>query len=372
MNYQIAVLEGDGVGPEIMLEAVLLLKTIAKEYGHTFFFHHGKVGGAAVDQDGEPLPEKTVQMCKVSDAVLLGAVGGPKWDQEPPERRPETGLLQLRKALGLFANIRPVKAYPTLVDISPLKAEKVKDVDFVIVRELTGGIYFGSPRHRVQKEEGLEVIDTLVYTEFEITRILREAFELAKQRRKKLTSVDKANVLESSRVWRECANRLSLEYPEVELEHMLVDNAAMQLIKDPARFDVIVTENMFGDILSDEASVITGSIGMLPSASLGNGPGLYEPIHGSAPDIAGRNIANPLAIFSSVALMLRYTLGLQKEALDLENAIQSVLQEGYRTRDIAKINETSLTTSQMGEAVRTALQTNQIDNELTYFYENCR
>lgn len=249
MNYEITVLEGDGVGPEIMLEAVLLLKTIAKVYGHSFHFHHGKIGGAAVDQEGNPLPESTIQMCKESDAVLLGAVGGPKWDQEPAQRRPETGLLKLRQELGLFANIRPVKVYPSLIETSPLKAEKIRDVDFVIVRELTGGLYFGTPRQRYQGVSGLEVVDTLVYKEYEIERILRESFELARQRKGKLTSVDKANVLESSRVWREVANRLALQYPDVELQHMLVDNAAMQLIKNPAQFDVIVTENMFGDIL---------------------------------------------------------------------------------------------------------------------------
>jgi 3-isopropylmalate dehydrogenase len=371
MNFQIAILEGDGVGPEIVREAVLLLETIGEQYGHSFFFHYGKVGGSAVDEEGTPLPDKTVQLCKISDAVLLGAVGGPKWDHEPSERRPEAGLLKIRKELGLFANIRPVKVVPTLADTSPLKLDVIKDVDFVIVRELTGGLYFG-PRERKQGEKGLEVVDTLVYKEYEIERILREAFELANLRRKKLTSVDKANVLESSRVWRECANRLSVDYPEVELEHMLVDNAAMQLIKNPSQFDVIVTENMFGDILSDEASVITGSIGLLPSASLGHGPGLYEPIHGSAPDIAGQNVANPLATFSSVALMLRYSLGLHQEAEDVDNAIEDVLRNGYRTKDIAKSSEQALSTSQMGEAVRTAVATKKIDDELVEFYSKSR
>ncbi|MBM7662112.1 3-isopropylmalate dehydrogenase [Bacillus mesophilus] len=360
MNFQIAILEGDGVGPEIVKEAVLLLNHIGEQYGHSFEFQYGKIGGLAVDEEGTPLPERTVELCKKSDAVLLGAVGGPKWDNETAERRPEAGLLQIRKELQLFANIRPVKVFETLADTSPLKEEVIKDVDFVIVRELTGGIYFGTPRERRMTENGLEVIDTLVYKESEIERILREAFELANQRNKKLTSVDKANVLESSRVWRECANTLSKHYPEVELQHMLVDNAAMQLIKNPSQFDVIVTENMFGDILSDEASVITGSIGLLPSASLGVGPSLYEPIHGSAPDIAGQNSANPLATLSSVALMLRYSLGLHQEAQDIEEAIEAVLHYGYRTKDLAGPSEKFLTTTEMGEKVRTTLTSKKV------------
>jgi 3-isopropylmalate dehydrogenase len=360
MNYQIAILEGDGVGPEIVKEAVLLLKHLGEQYGHSFKFHYGKIGGTAVDDEGTPLPEQTIELCKNSDAVLLGAVGGPKWDNETAERRPETGLLKIRKELELFANIRPVKVFAPLAETSPLKEEVIKDVDFVIVRELTGGIYFGTPRERRMTENGLEVIDTLVYKELEIERILREAFELAKQRNKKLTSVDKANVLESSRVWRECANRLAVQYPDVELQHMLVDNAAMQLIKNPSQFDVIVTENMFGDILSDEASVITGSIGLLPSASLGVGPSLYEPIHGSAPDIAGQNIANPLATLSSVALMLRYSLGLHQEAKDVEAAIEEVLHNGFRTKDLAKPSESFLTTTEMGEKVRETLASKKV------------
>ncbi|WP_456275094.1 3-isopropylmalate dehydrogenase [Bacillus sp. AK128] len=360
MNFKIAVLEGDGVGPEIVKEAVLLLQTIGEQYGHSFEFQYGKIGGSAVDEEGTPLPDQTIELCKNSDAVLLGAVGGPKWDNESSERRPEAGLLKIRKELELFANIRPVKVFSPLIDTSPLKEEIIKDADFVIVRELTGGIYFGSPRERRMTESGLEVIDTLVYKESEIERILREAFELANQRNKKLTSVDKANVLESSRVWRECANRLSEIYPEVELNHMLVDNAAMQLIKNPGQFDVIVTENMFGDILSDEASVITGSIGLLPSASLGVGPSLYEPIHGSAPDIAGKNIANPLATLSSVALMLRYSLGLHQEAQDVEDSIDEVLQNGYRTKDLAKSSEAFLTTSEMGDKVRVTLTSKKV------------
>ncbi|WP_246943257.1 3-isopropylmalate dehydrogenase [Bacillus pinisoli] len=355
MNFQIAILEGDGVGPEIVKEAVLLLQQIGEQYGHSFEFNYGKIGGIALDEVGNPLPEETIDLCKNSDAVLLGAVGGPKWDQEPPNRRPETGLLKIRKELELFANIRPVKVYEPLIETSPLKEDVIKGADFVIVRELTGGIYFGTPRERKVTDNGLEVIDTLVYKESEIERILIEAFELANQRNKKLTSVDKANVLESSRVWREVANRISVQYPEVELQHMLVDNAAMQLIKNPTQFDVIVTENMFGDILSDEASVITGSIGLLPSASLGVGPSLYEPIHGSAPDIAGQNVANPLATLSSVALMLRYSLGLHKEAQDIEEAIDEVLQKGFKTKDIAKQTEPSLTTTEMGEKVRNTL-----------------
>lgn len=355
MNFQIAILEGDGVGPEIINEAVLLLQQIGEQYGHSFDFKYGKIGGSAVDELGTPLPENTIEVCKNSDAVLLGAVGGPKWDHETPDRRPETGLLKIRKELQLFANIRPVKVFPPLIETSPLKEDVIQGSDFVIVRELTGGIYFGTPRERRVTEQGLEVIDTLVYKESEIERILREAFELANQRNKKLTSVDKANVLESSRVWRECAIRLSAQYPEVELQHMLVDNAAMQLIKNPSQFDVIVTENMFGDILSDEASVITGSIGLLPSASLGVGPSLYEPIHGSAPDIAGLNIANPLATLSSVALMLRYSLGLHQEAQDIEDSIDEVLQLGFRTKDLTKPTENYLSTTEIGEKVRQTL-----------------
>lgn len=350
---KIAVLPGDGIGPEITKEAVLLLEKVGQEFGHDFQFEYGKIGGIAIDEEDTPLPEATIDLCKRSDAVLLGAVGGPKWDQGPKAKRPETGLLGIRKALGLFANLRPITVFPSLANASTLKPEVLEGVDCLILRELTGGLYFGQPQERRQGADGLEVVDTLQYSEKEIERIIRKGFESAMLRGKKLMSVDKANVLESSRLWRETAERLSAEYPEVELSHMLVDNAAMQLVRNPAQFDVMVTENMFGDILSDEASMITGSLGMLPSASLAaQGPGLYEPIHGSAPDIAGQGIANPLATLSSVAMMLKYSLDMPQEAECVDQAIHTVLEKGYRTADIAGQNEQFLGTTQMGEKVR--------------------
>ncbi|MBM7622107.1 3-isopropylmalate dehydrogenase [Bacillus tianshenii] len=352
-NYKIAVLPGDGIGPDVVKEAVQLLEEIGNQYNHQFEFVYGKIGGVAVDEAGTPLPEKTVEICKESDAVLLGAVGGPKWDNESPELKPETGLLGIRKALQLYANLRPVTLFSSLIHSSPLKREVVLDTDILIVRELTGGIYFGSPRERRVGEKGVEVIDTLFYTEAEMERIIRKGFELAQTRKRKLTSVDKANVLESSRLWREVANRVSCDYPDVALTHMLVDNAAMQLIRNPRQFDVIVTENMFGDILSDEASMLTGSLGMLPSASLGvEGPGLYEPIHGSAPDIAGKDVANPLATILSAALLLRHSLGLSEEAYAVEKAVEQALEQGFRTHDIGGEWERVLSTTQMGEVVR--------------------
>ncbi|NLP53095.1 3-isopropylmalate dehydrogenase [Bacillus sp. RO1] len=356
-QFTISVLPGDGIGPEVTREAVLVLEQVANNFQHTFTFNYGKIGGVAVDETGTPLPQETVEICKNSHAVLLGAVGGPKWDQETPERRPEAGLLGIRKQLKLYANLRPVSLFESLIHASPLKREVVLDTDILIVRELTGGIYFGSPRERRQGKDGLEVIDTLHYTEKEIDRIIRKGFEVAQGRKKKLTSVDKANVLESSRLWRETANRIAKEYPDVQLDHMLVDNAAMQLVRNPRHFDVIVTENMFGDILSDEASMLTGSLGMLPSASLGvEGPGLYEPIHGTAPDIAGKNIANPLATILSAAMLLRHSLGLEEEAASVEKAVDLALEEGYRTHDIGTEWERVLGTVQMGEAVRSYLR----------------
>ena|GEM_PF-317 len=357
MKAQIAVLPGDGIGPEIIEEATLLLEEVAKTFNHSFEFRYGLIGGIAVDRVGIPLPEETIRICQESAGVLLGAVGGPKWDFEVPERKPETGLLRIRKELGLYANLRPITFFPNLVNSSPLKPEVIENTDILIVRELTGGLYFGKPRGRRETANGLEVIDTLVYSEEEIERIIRRGFELARGRRKKLTSVDKANVLESSRLWREIAERVAKDFPDVELNHLLVDNAAMQLIVNPRQFDVIVTENMFGDILSDEASVITGSLGMLPSASIGgSGPGLYEPIHGSAPDIAGKNIANPLATLQSVALLLRHSLRLEKEAKAVEQAVEQALALGYRTRDIAGKNTEYLTTEEMGRVVRDLLK----------------
>ncbi|WP_374723867.1 3-isopropylmalate dehydrogenase [Calidifontibacillus erzurumensis] len=352
MQKKIAVLPGDGIGKEIVAGTVQVMQTIAEQFNHQFEFEYGRIGGEAIDVDGNPLPEETVSLCKNSDAILLGAVGGPKWDNNPPALRPEAGLLAIRKKMGLFANLRPVQAIPSLADASTLKKEVIDGVDLMIVRELTGGIYFGTPRER-RIENGKElVVDTLSYTNEEIERIIRKAFDLAMIRRKKVTSVDKANVLESSRVWREIANNVAKDYPEVELEHMLVDNAAMQLIRNPKQFDVIVTENMFGDILSDEASMLTGSLGMLASASLSaDGPGLYEPVHGSAPDIAGQNKANPLATILSAAMMLKYSFNLIEEGNTIEEAVNQVLEQGYRTADIADGAKYVLTTTEMVEQV---------------------
>lgn len=352
MERKIAVLPGDGIGKEIVSGAIEVLKTIADQFNHQFLFEFTRIGGEAIDIDGTPLPQETIELCKNSDAILLGAVGGPKWDQNSPELRPEKGLLEIRKELGLFANLRPVQAFQSLSEASTLKSEIIENVDLMIVRELTGGIYFGTPRER-RIENGKKIaVDTLSYTNEEIERIIRKAFELAKVRYQKVTSVDKANVLETSRVWREIADEVAKDYPEVELEHMLVDNAAMQLIRNPKQFDVIVTENMFGDILSDEASMLTGSLGMLPSASLSaNGPGLYEPAHGSAPDIAGQNKANPLATILSTAMMLKYSFNLLEEGNTIEEAVNQVLEKGHRTADISDGNMPALSTDQMVEQV---------------------
>lgn len=337
MTQTITVLPGDGIGPEVTAGAVKVLKTIFHLYNHDVRFVEKLIGGAAIDAEGTPLPESTISQCSASDAILLGAVGGPKWDRQSMKVRPEQGLLGIRKALGLFANLRPVSAYKPLLDASPLKREKVENVDFVIVRELTGGLYFGKPSERRGPNQE-EVVDTLAYSEKEIERVVEKAFQLAEKRRRKLTSVDKANVLESSRMWREAVDRLAERHPQVEVNHLLVDSTAMQLIVNPGQFDVIVTENMFGDILSDEASVITGSLGMLPSASLrADLLGLYEPVHGSAPDIAGQGKANPLAAILSAALLLRYSLEMDEEAALIERAVDQVLNKGYHTADL-KVN----------------------------------
>lgn len=354
--YRIAILQGDGIGKEVTKGAVNILQTIGDRFGHTFHFSYGLIGGEAIDREGTPLPEQTLHLCKQSDAVLLGAVGGPKWDNNPPHLRPEKGLLQIRKEMNLFANIRPVTFYASLAASSPLKPHVIEGADFVIVRELTGGLYFGKPSER-RIEEGEEaVVDTLFYKRAEIERIITFAFTLAQKRKKKVTSVDKANVLESSRMWREVAEQVAKRFPDVQLEHMLVDNAAMQLIRSPKQFDVIVTENMFGDILSDEASMLTGSLGMLPSASLSvDGPALYEPIHGSAPDIAGQNKANPLATILSAAMMLRLSFGLTEEADIVERAVKQVLDAGYRTADIAQHGNCVLSTTEMVEKVKDAI-----------------
>ena len=335
MEYKIALVKGDGIGPEIVDSAVQVLEKIGQRFGHRFRFPETLAGGCAYDKLGVPLPEETVQTCLDSDSVLLGAVGGPKWDSLPAALRPEKALLGLRHALGLYTNLRPAKIYEALRDACTLRPDiAARGFDLVIVRELTGGIYFGE-RGRREGKFGPEAYDTEAYSVMEVERIARVAFETARKRRRNVVSIDKANVLETSRLWRETVHRVAADYPDVELSDMLVDNAAMQLVRDPARFDVVVTSNMFGDILSDEASQITGSIGLLPSASLGEGTrGMYEPIHGSAPDIAGQNKANPLATILSAAMLLRYSLSLTAEADCVERAVDAVLNDGWRTADI--------------------------------------
>ena len=336
MTYRITLVPGDGIGPEIVDGAVRVLNAVGQRYGHRFQYDTALAGGCAIDRFGEPLPAESLQKCLNSDSVLLGAVGGPKWDTLPGHLRPERALLGIRKELGLFANLRPAKLMRELAAASPLRADiAARGVDLMIVRELTGGMYFG-PRGRGQGELGENAFDTEIYSRGEIERIARVGFETARKRRRKLTSVDKANVLESSRLWRETLHALAAEYPDVEYADMLVDNCAMQLIRDPAQFDVIVTSNLFGDILSDEASQLTGSIGLLASASLGAGTrGVYEPIHGSAPDIAGQGVANPIATILSAAMMLNLSFGLAEEARAVETAVETVLKAGARTKDIA-------------------------------------
>ena len=333
MNYSIALLRGDGIGPEIVDSACRVLDKVGELYGHTFQYTPYLMGGCAIDEYGVPLPQETIDGCLASDSVLLGAVGGPKWDTLPGHLRPEKGLLGIRAALGLYTNIRPAKLYASLSAESPLRADiSAKGIDLVMFRELIGGIYFGE---RGRSEDGLTAYDTEKYSTYEIERIAHAAFKAARLRRKKVTSIDKANVLESSRLWRETVHKVAAEYPDVVCEDMLVDNAAMQLVKNPAQFDVIVTSNIFGDILSDEASQITGSIGLLPSASIGDSTrGLYEPIHGSAPDIAGTGKANPIATILSAAMMLRYAFALETEACAIEKAVDDVLAAGHRTGDI--------------------------------------
>jgi 3-isopropylmalate dehydrogenase len=355
------LLGGDGIGPEVTAESVKVLDAIGRRFNHKFEWVHGIVGGRSIDKHGSALTDDVLNLVLGSDAVLFGAVGGPKWDDPRAKVRPEDGILKLRKSLGLFANLRPVKVYPQLAGSSPLKEEKLKGVDFIIIRELTGGLYFGKPKKRWENLRGRRAVDTLSYTEKEIERVVRVGFELARMRRNKLHSLDKMNVMESSRLWREVATEVSHEYPDVELVHMLADNAAMQIVTNPSIFDVIVTENTFGDILSDEAAVIGGSMGMLPSASLssvpklngrrrrGGKPALYEPIHGSAPDIAGRGIANPIASILSSAMMLRWSFGLHKEADLIEKSVEGFLADGYRTADIAKSGQRPLNTVQVGD-----------------------
>lgn len=353
MEFNIAVMPGDGIGPEIVDQAKIVLDKIGSKYGHVFNYEEVLMGGVAYDKTGVPLPQETIDICKKSDSVLLGAVGGYEWDNLPGELRPEAGLLGIRKELGLFANLRPALLYKALKDASPLKPEIIGDsLDICIVRELTGGIYFGD-RGRLTNEAGEEAAyDTEKYSVSEVERIARVAFEIARKRNKLVTSIDKMNVLESSRLWREVVVRVAADYPDVELKHLLVDNAAMQLVVNPKQFDVIVTSNMFGDILSDEASMLTGSIGMLPSASLSDGKlGLYEPSHGSAPDIAGQDKANPLATILSAAMMLRYSFDLEEEASAIEAAVEKVLDEGYRTGDIASEGTNVVGCAKMGELV---------------------
>ena len=348
MDFNIVLLPGDGIGPEVVGQAVRVLTAVVQAAGANLHFNEQLIGGCSIDKFGTALTDETLAACQAADAVLLGAVGGPKWDDPQAKVRPEQGLLGLRKGMGVFANLRPVRVHPDLVSASPLKPGRLAGVDLIVVRELTGGLYFGQPKGR-EIVDGIEhAVDTLVYNEVEIRRVVRMAFQLAEQRRKKVTSVDKANVLESSRLWRKVTAEVAAEFPDVELENMLVDTAAMRLVASPANMDVLVTENMFGDILTDEASVLTGSMGMLPSASLGaTDAGLYEPIHGSAPDIAGKGIANPLGTILSTALLLRYSLKLPKAAARIEQAVDQAISDGLRTVDLGG----KLTSQQMTDEV---------------------
>lgn len=356
-NYKIVVLPGDGIGQEVTAEAVKVLRAVGQGVGVGFEFEEALCGGAAIDAHGTPIPGATLDLCRTAAAILFGAVGGPKWDDLPPEQRPERGLLALRKELDLFANLRPAKLFPMLVDASPLKRSVVEGTDLLVIRELTGGLYFGEPRGIEKIQGGMRGINSMIYTTPEIERVARLAFEVARKRRRKLTSVDKANVLAVSRLWRQVVTEVSRDYPDVTLEHMLVDNCAMQLILNPLQFDTLVTENTFGDILSDEAAVLAGSMGMLPSASLGGKTALYEPVHGTAPDIAGRDLANPIAAILSAAMLLRYSLDLPAEAERVETAVLRVLEKGYRTKDIHSQGTTPVGCRRMGELIVRELET---------------
>jgi 3-isopropylmalate dehydrogenase len=351
-THNIAVLPGDGIGQEVTPEAIRVLTAVGRAAGLTFNFEQALVGGAAIDATGEPLPPATLALCERSHAILFGAVGGPRWDDAPHEKRPERGLLGLRKELDLFANLRPARCFPMLVDASPLKRSIVEGTDLMVIRELTGGLYFGEPRG-VERfaDGGARAVNTMAYTSREIERVARVGFEVARKRSRRLASVDKANVLVVSQLWREVVTRVAKEFPDVTLEHVLVDNCAMALVHRPTQFDTIVTENTFGDILSDEAAILAGSMGMLPSASLGGRVGLYEPVHGTAPDIAGQGIANPIAAILSAALLLRYSLNLAVEADKVEAAVLRVLEKGYRTADIRQEGTTAVGTRQMGDLV---------------------
>ncbi len=355
--YPLLLAPGDGIGPEVLEEALKALAAVERRFGHEFQYENATVGGAAIDRYGVALRDETLDAAERARAVLFGAVGGPKWDDPGASVRPEQAILGLRKGLGLFANLRPVRVNPLMIDDGAVKPEVLRGTDLVVVRELTGGVYYGKPRKRWSNTRGRQAVDTVRYSEREIERILRTGFDLARGRRRKLTSVDKANVLDTSRLWREVATEVARDYPDVELEHLLVDSCAMHLIRQPAAFDVIVTENMFGDILTDEASVLAGSMGMLPSASLGRrrrdgtGAGMYEPIHGTAPDIAGQRKANPIAMILSAALMLRHSLALEEEAAAIEAAVDAVLAEGYRTADIETEDAITVDTARMGTLV---------------------
>ncbi len=348
-KFKIAVLPGDGIGPEIMEQGLKVLKAVGEKFGHSFETTNALFGGIAVDKRGDPLPKETIEVCKQSDAILAGAVGGSKWDNLAQDIRPEAGLLRLRKEFGLYANLRPVKLYPALIDNSSLKKEVIEGMNILIVRELTGGIYFGQPKGIM--ESGTKGVNTMVYTVAEIERVAKTAFEIAMKRNKRLCSVDKANVLEVSRLWRDTVEKVAKQYPAVQLSHMYVDNAAMQLVRNPRQFDVILTCNMFGDILSDEASMLSGSLGMLPSAALGGKIGFFEPVHGSAPDIAGQDKANPCAMVCSVGMMLQYAFDLPQEHKAVDNAVSAALAKGYRCADIAKKGEKAVGTKEMGEAI---------------------
>ena len=358
MRFNIAVTAGDGIGPEVVAEGIKVLQAVGKKYGHDFELEHALIGAIAIDQTGSALPAETLKLCQAADAVMLGAVGHPKYDDPKLPVHPEDGLLAARKGLGLFANLRPVHVFPELVNSTNFKPEVIDGVDFIVVRELTGGLYFGRPKRQWTTTKGRRAVDTMSYSEHEIERIVRVGFELARMRRKKLVSVDKANVLMSSRLWRQVAIEVSQKYPDVELEHMFVDATSMRLIQNPKYFDVMVTENTFGDILTDEASMLAGSMGIPPSASISQVPkegvrifGLYEPIHGSAPRRAGQNLANPIATILSVAMMLRYSCALLTEAKAVESAVEQVLREGYRTYDIMSEGMTRLGTREMGDVI---------------------
>jgi 3-isopropylmalate dehydrogenase len=351
VSKKIAVLEGDGIGTEVVAEAIKVMEAVARKQNMKLDFSYGLAGGAALDEFGIPLPDETLKLCLNSDTVLLGAVGGPKWESNPHHLKPEQALLKLRKELGLFANVRPAKVYPALAGASTLRREIVENIDLIVMRELTGGIYFGEPKGINNNGKERVGFNTLIYSESEIERIARSSFDMAMKRRKKVTSVDKANVLDVMQLWREVVTQIAKDYPEVELNHMYVDNCAMQLIRNPKQFDIICTGNLFGDILSDEAAMLTGSIGMLPSASLGENTAMYEPVHGSAPDIAGKGIANPLATIASLAMMFKYSFNMPAESDAIESAIDAVLKKGYRTADLVEDGKKTVSTSEMGDLV---------------------